>query len=142
MFDTEVHESSIKPAPFQVEDIEKLADRQWSCNWSEMGCYKTSTVLWLVNEWAKKLNVPNPKVLIITTRSGKGTYFKHVPDLLPEFDLLNLTVNECHMIMDGFDFQVPFTPEHTTPSVFVAHYNVFSRRKAKEEEESRTGSCR
>jgi SNF2 family DNA or RNA helicase len=131
MFETETHVSKIEPAPFQVEDIEKLTERQWSCNWSEMGCYKTSTVLWLIPEWASKLNVEKPKVLIITTRSGKGTYFKHVPDLLPDYDLFNLSVNECRLIMLGQDFPVPFDPEYDIPSVYVAHYNVFSRRKAR-----------
>lgn len=129
--DVEVHESVIKPAPFQIDDMEQLEDRVWSCNWSEMGCYKTSTVLWLIPRWAERLNVKNPKVLIITTRSGKGTYFKHVPDLLPEYDLLNLTVSDCRMIMMGQDFPMPFDPNHDAPSVFVAHYNVFSRRKAR-----------
>jgi SNF2 family DNA or RNA helicase len=126
------HVSAVKPAPFQIEDMEKLEDRSWSCNWSEMGCYKTSTVLWLIPRWAEKLNVEKPKVLIITTRSGKGTYFKHVPDLLPSYDMFNLTVNECRLIMDGgFDFPVEFNPDYGAASVFVAHYNVFSRRKAR-----------
>jgi SNF2 family DNA or RNA helicase len=127
----EDHVSAIEPAPFQIKDMEILEDRMWSTNWSEMGCYKTSTVLWMIPRWAKKLNVEKPKVLIITTRSGKGTYFKHVPDLLPAYDLFNLTVSECRLMMLGQDFPVGFNPEYGAASVFVAHYNVFSRRKAR-----------
>jgi SNF2 family DNA or RNA helicase len=127
----EDHVAAIEPAPFQFEDMDVLEDRVWSCNWSEMGCYKTSTVLWMIPRWAARLNIEKPKVLIITTRSGKGTYFKHVPDLLPQYDLFNLTVNECRLIMLGQDFPVPFNPEYGAASVFVAHYNVFSRRKAR-----------
>lgn len=134
----EQHVASVSPAPFQIEDMELLEDRSWSCNWSEMGCYKTSTLCWLIPKWAAKLGVEKPKVLIITTRSGKGTYFKHVPDLLPTYDLFNLTVNECRLLMLGHDFPVEFNPEYGAASVFVAHYNVFSRRKARKKKKKET----
>lgn len=121
----------IEPAPFQLDDISHLADRVWSCNWSEMGCFKTSTVLWLVPIWAEKLGIKNPKVLIITTRSGKGTYMKHVPDMLPDFELFNLNTNICRLVMGDFSFEVPYDPDYSGSGIFISHYNVFSRRKVR-----------
>jgi SNF2 family DNA or RNA helicase len=122
------------PAEFQLEDMDHLVGRDWSANWSEMGCYKTSTVLWLIEQWAERLGVENPRVLIITTRSGKGTYFKHVPLQLPDFEVFNLQATSCKLVLEGHEFPVgvPETVKH--PSVFVAHYNVFSRRKKKKKE--------
>jgi len=122
---------SISPAEFQLEDIKHLEDRVWSTNWSEMGCYKTSTVLWLIPRWAEKLGIENPKVLIITTRSGKGTYFKHVPDLLPDYEMYNLTMNASRLVMGEHSFEVPYSSDYGGKGIFVGHYNVFSRRKAR-----------
>lgn len=119
------------PAPFQLEDIKQLEDRVWSCNWSEMGAFKTSTVCWLIPRWAEKLGIENPKVLIITTRSGKGTYMKHVPKQLPDYEMYNLNTNICRIVMGEHSFEVPYNPDYSGKSVFLAHYNVFSRRKAR-----------
>ena len=32
---------------WQEEDLKQLVEREYSANWSEMGCYKTTTGLWL-----------------------------------------------------------------------------------------------
>lgn len=130
--------STISPAPFQIEDMDHLEDRVWSCNWSEMGCYKTSTVLWLIPKWAEKIGTTKPKVLIITTRSGKGTYFKHVPDLLPNFNLFNLLTTQCKLIMEGVELPIDYNPHLDAASVFVAHYNVFSKRKKRDKKKADT----
>src|SRR3712207_7866035 len=42
-----------------------------SANWSEMGCYKTTTGLWHIEQRTKE--VEQPDVLIITTRSEEHT---------------------------------------------------------------------
>jgi SNF2 family DNA or RNA helicase len=115
--------------------MDHLRERDWSANWSEMGCFKTSTVLWLIEQWAERLEIENPRVLIITTRSGKGTYFKHVPKQLPNFEMFNLLTADCRLVMDGHEFSVGLPGELKSPSVFVAHYNVFTKRKKKKKEE-------
>lgn len=124
-----------EPAPFQVEDLAHLEERDWSANWSEMGCYKTSTVLWLIERWAKRHEIENPRVLIITTRSGKGTYFKHAPIQLPKYELFNVVSNDCKIVMEGHEFSLGFPKQHSHPALFVAHYNVFTKRKKKKKEE-------
>ena len=123
--------SKIEPAPFQVEDMDALNERSWSANWSEMGCYKTSTVCWLIPRWAEQLGVDNPKVLIITTRSGKGTYFKHVPDLLPDYELLNVNTSRINLVLGDMELEYGVPEANGHPIIFVAHYNVFSKRKKK-----------
>ena len=123
--------SKIEPAPFQVEDMDALFERSWSANWSEMGCYKTSTVCWLIPRWAEQLGVDNPKVLIITTRSGKGTYFKHVPDLLPDYELLNVNTSRINLVLGDMELEYGVPEANGHPIIFVAHYNVFSKRKKK-----------
>lgn len=125
----------IEPAPFQIEDMEHLADRTWSANWSEMGCYKTSTVCWLLPQWAERLKAETPQVLIITTRSGKGTFFKHGPQLLPDYELLNVTSKNCAIVMGNHEFAIGGVPApNGHPRIFVAHYNVFTKRKKKKKE--------
>jgi SNF2 family DNA or RNA helicase len=121
-----------KPAEFQMEDMGHLLDRKWSANWSEMGAFKTSTVCWLIERWSKKYGIKNPKVLIVTTRSGKGTYFKHAPKQLPEYNLFNLLTNEVRLIMEGTEFKLDGLPlDLEQPGIYVGHYNVFSRRRKK-----------
>src|SRR5215831_19107115 len=93
-----------EPAPFQLEDMDHLEELDWSANWSEMGCYKTSTVCWLIEKWAKRLG-RKPKVLIITTRSGKGTYFKHIPMLLPEYELMNASSTKINLVLDDMELE-------------------------------------
>src|SRR4051794_9855108 len=66
-----------EPADWQTEDLDYLQNRSWSGNWSEMGCFKTSTALWLMEKRLE--NVENPRVLIITTKRGKGSYFSDIP---------------------------------------------------------------
>lgn len=125
-----------EPAPFQIEDMEHLQERDWSANWSEMGCFKTSTVLWLIDKWAKRLEIENPRVLVVTTRSGKGTYFKHVPIQLPHYEAFNLLTSDCKLVMEDHEFSVGSVPKELNhPSIFVAHYNVFTKRKKKKKEE-------
>lgn len=124
---------SIQPAPFQLEDIPRITERDWSANWSEMGAYKTSTVLWSIPRWCARAGIENPKVLIITTRSGKGTYFKHVPDLLPDYECLNLKTSSCSIVLDDLELPIdlPDLNNYEQPVICVAHYNVFSKRAKK-----------
>lgn len=99
--------------PFQVEDIGHMHARTLlnggSANWSEMGCFKTTTGLWLAEELEAK------RILIITTKTGKVTFFQTVPYLLPDHKLINVESTSRH----------PFVPER---AVVLAHYNLFQDR--------------
>jgi SNF2 family DNA or RNA helicase len=100
------------PKPFQVEDLELLKQWDSSKNWSEMGCMKTTTGLW----WALEQQ-PN-RILIITTRTGKTTYFETLPHIIPDdYELLNVTATVAP------DFQ-----KLPVRCVVLAHYNCFQNR--------------
>src|SRR6516165_2071358 len=44
-----------------------------TANWSEMGCYKTSTGLWYIDAKLKEAQLDHPpSILIVTNKSGKG----------------------------------------------------------------------
>src|SRR6266576_6185716 len=69
------------PEDWQLEDIDDMyksaITRGYCANWSEMGCLKTSTGLWMIQRlwkehWSKTLpEGKHPNVWICTTRSGK-----------------------------------------------------------------------
>lgn len=119
-----------KPRVWQIRDLEHLIQEERSANWSEMGCFKTSTGIWLLEQ--KLSDVKNPRVLVVTTRSGKGTYFKHVPVMMPDWGLYNITSNHVGKIM--FDDEMfkwtheEFPKSNKWPFFGVAHYNVFANR--------------
>ena len=121
-----------EPTDWQVEDIDDLSTRDWSANWSEMGCYKTTTGLWLMQ---KKLeNVANPKVLIITTKAGKGTYFDAIPVVLPDWVLFNIhATGRAELNVNGqflkVDIEKVFDKTIVNkPTVYVAHYHCFTNK--------------
>jgi len=87
-----------------------------AANWSEMGCYKTTTCLWLIRELQAK------KVLLITTKTGKTTYFETAPFVLPEYKLIEVTAA-------GLETPPKDYFKHTdVPTIYVAHYEIFQDR--------------
>lgn len=115
-------------APWQLEDLAKLTDIDVSANWSEMGCYKTSTVLWLLQH--KVRDIENPRVLIVTTKSGKGTYFEAIPEILPGWTVLNVNTRDVRIVLPtGKNVKIGtrLADEVKTPHVVLTHYNVFAR---------------
>lgn len=118
----------IETPEWQMEDLDFLADRDWSANWSEMGCYKTSTCLWLA---ARKVQgIENPGILIITTAGGKGTYFDMVPEILPQFTLFNVGTQGLSIVLPGgkqVKLLKEFPEEIKVPHIILTHYQVFAR---------------
>jgi len=105
------------PAPFQEKQLQRLVKelqerpKGSGANFSDMGCYKTSTALWL----AQRLGCKH--VLIITTKTGKIPYMQAAPKAVPEYDTINLNTNDpVHK------------PEAHEKIIFFAHYEVFSKR--------------
>jgi hypothetical protein len=114
---------------FQREDLTKLIEQNGSANFSEMGAMKTSTAEWL---WQNKTrHIPNPRVLVITTKSGKGTYFESLPEVLPDWDVYNVSTTKTNLVVSGkpvpVNVELP-NPLYMKPIVAVAHYNCFSNR--------------
>src|SRR5881392_2265901 len=82
---------------FQREDLARLIEQDNSANWSEMGAMKTSTCEWL---WEMKLkHIPNPRVLVITTKSGKGTYLESLPEVLPGWDVFTVSAQRTMVVV-------------------------------------------
>ncbi len=119
-----------KVTDWQLKDLTHLYGRPWSANFSEMGCYKTSTTLWLVQH--KLANIRTPRVLIITTKSGKGTYLQAAPHILPSWVIYSVTTNDFIRIFDDKEFRIPpdqqFNGAAQLPSVVLAHYQVFNNK--------------
>ena len=98
-----------KKAAFQITDLAEYEDKNASANWSEMGTWKTTTALWLIQQKKAK------KVLVVTTRTGKVTYMQCAPSILTEHELINVQSK-------GFE-------EPTSDTVlYLAHYNLFTDR--------------
>jgi SNF2 family DNA or RNA helicase len=116
------------PQDWQLQDLAHLAELDVSANWSEMGCFKTSTVLWLAEH--KTASRPFPSIMIITTPSGKGTYYEAVPAILPEFTLIDVTTQGAFLVNSKgervkIDDVLP--PVIEVPHVILTHYHVFTK---------------
>lgn len=114
---------------FQREDLARLIEQDCSANWSEMGAMKTSTAEWL---WEAKLkHIPNPRVLVITTKSGKGTYLESLPEVLPNWDVFTVDSTRTMLVVGGKPLPVSVKlpdPLYIRPVVVVAHYHCFTNR--------------
>jgi SNF2 family DNA or RNA helicase len=124
---------------WQEEDLAHLVEREWSANWSEMGCYKTTTGLWLAERRIKGLGSIDftPCLLIVTSRAGKGTYYDAIPKTLaPQgwrtFDVNVNGVHEReHELITGKweigDFY-EMRKEIKQPHIILAHYHCFTNK--------------
>jgi len=115
---------------FQREDLSRLIEMPASANWSEMGCMKTTTVEWLMD--AKLHHIPNPRVLVITTKSGKGTYLESLPEVLPHWDVYTASPQGNAIVVGSkpvtrFKVELP-NPLQMRPVVVLAHYHCFTNR--------------
>ena len=128
----------LKPKPsgkFQIRDFQKqdLAYMSelsnGSANWSEMGSFKTSTAEWLLE--LKTKHIPNPRVLIITTKTGKGPYMESLWEILPEWDVYNVDAKKTSLVIKDrvtpWNVELP-TPLDMRPVVVLAHYHCFTNR--------------
>lgn len=116
---------------WQRDDIDYLADKEFSANWSSMGVFKTSTGLWLTD---KKIE-ESGNVLIVTTKSGKGAYFDCIPKCLDinEWKVFNvgtkfveaLLLPSSERVKVDLDAFVEYmqTPGHKR--IVLSHYNCF-----------------
>lgn len=115
-------------APWQLEDLQRLVERTWSANWSEMGARKTTTGLWLAE--AKLRGIENPNVLVVTTKSGKGTFFDIAPEVLEGWSIFNVTTKDVRLYLQGKELKLPgidvIPKKFAMPALVVTHYDVFS----------------
>jgi SNF2 family DNA or RNA helicase len=119
-------------AEFQREDIGVLSEMDECALWNEMGTFKTTTAEWL---WEQKLkHIPNPRVLVITTKTGKGAYLESLHEVIPEWDSFVATAKGFQMIVGGkvitrYNKHVKLpNPLYFRPVVVLAHYHCFTNR--------------
>ena len=114
---------------WQEKDLRYLAPMPYSANWSQMGCFKTSTGLWLL----QKKRVKN--TLIITSKVGKGAYFSDFYRCLPEsWELYNLNIHDMTRRINEYEEKVDLNEVltiirsgmHNNPMIVLAHYDVFT----------------
>lgn len=82
----------------------------------------------MIERKARTKNITNPKVLVITTRSGKGTFFQLAPILLPGWQLYNADLKGVSTFINGTQIKLPFESlgdEFQMPIIVVTHYHVF-----------------
>ena len=119
-------------ADFQLEDLDELARLQASANWSEMGCYKTTSALWLAQRRFAEQGIKNPALLIVTSKNGKGTYFDAIPKTIPDWNFINVhtqkvtnvSLGQFEFNIDGKEFAQLVLGEQ--PTVVLAHYHCFT----------------
>jgi hypothetical protein len=125
------------PDPWQLEDINHMYNRMiftgHGANWSEMGCKKTTTGLWLIQRlhreyWGEDFK---PNVFVCTTSAGKGTFFYFAQHILEDWVIINVKATGLSVIVDGKERNLPgikAVPERfDMPTLVLCHYHTFSR---------------
>lgn len=129
LFEPRVNGEQYKPRDWQTKDLRFLGPMPASANWSQMGCFKTSTGLWLLEKKRCK------STLIITSKIGKGAYFSDFYKCLPEnWELYNLSIHDVKLRHGQFEFPADLgllltkleSGYHDNPIVVLAHYDVFT----------------
>lgn len=117
------------PADWQREDIAKLVEKDHSANWSDMGCYKTSSALWMSDYVVKREGIENPSILVITTRSGKGAFFRDIPKTIDGYTVFNVDNTSVRLVLDGrqVKIQKEVPEEIEMPNIIVTHYHIFMK---------------
>ena len=128
------------PEWWQIDDIENCCNHEFSANWSQMGCKKTSTGLWLAQRQIKHIQATDgtvqehPAILIITSRTGKGTFFQLAPHILEGYTILSMNSDGLYILRDGQEVKIPGVTEmpktFAFPAVVITHYDLFSRANA------------
>lgn len=117
------------PEDWQKKDIENLMNHPFSANWSQMGCKKTSTGLWLIQRQMRENKIEKPAILIITSKSGKGTFYQLAPHILEGYTLLTITAQGLAVVKDGKEIQTKYKEVPTVfdfPAIVLTNYDLFS----------------
>lgn len=113
--------------PWQDDDLNQLVGEPSTANWSEMGCYKTSTALWLAERNGAY------STLVITTKAGKGAYYDIFHKCLPDWRLFAVESKKAVEVFKNhgaLDISLgdAIDPVYGSPHVVLAHYDCFTNR--------------
>lgn len=120
----------LTPSEWQLEDLETYNHLPNTANWSQMGCFKTSSALWMLEK--KLAHIENPRVLVVTTASGKGAYFRDIPKTIgSQWQIINYKSDGFYVILSGMQVKIGkakgLAPVLAYPHIIVTHYHLFSR---------------
>lgn len=116
---------------WQERDLNYLAPMPYSANWGQMGTFKTSTGLWLLER--KKVR----NALIITSKVGKGAYFSDFYKCLPDnWELYNVNINKTLRRIEDFEDEVDLNVLlaeikegfHNNPRILLLHFDALTKR--------------
>jgi hypothetical protein len=138
-FFVEVKEEVYDSTDWQEEDLENLVKLEGSANWSEMGCYKTTSGIWLAERKIAALGELNftPRLLIISSRNGKGTYYDALPKTLQPkgWRTFDVTVNGVverlnDLIVNKWEISdfCDYVETISEPHVVLCHYHCFTNK--------------
>lgn len=124
---------------WQEADLEHLTKLEVSANWSEMGCYKTTTGLWLAERKIASLGELNfaPRIFIISSRNGKGTYYDAIPKTLQPkgWRFFDITVNGVtervnDLVVNKWEISEWYDYIQTVkePHVVLGHFHCFTNK--------------
>lgn len=134
------------PVPMKItamwnEDDQDVYDLVMEAPWHNFvangivvhNCYKTTTGLWLAERYAEAQKIENPNILIITTKSGKGTYRDAIPKSLPQsWRTYNVSTKDANILMPfgmekkyDLDYFYDDLTNPQRPQIILAHYHVF-----------------
>jgi len=142
LFEPLVSDEKYDRTDWQEKDLRFLAPMPYSANWSQMGCYKTSTGLWLM----ERKRVKN--ALLVTSKGGKGAYFSDFYRCLPEsWELYSVGVHDAIQYIEGYEKKVKLTDvlnkvaskSNKYPMVVMPHYDVLSDTNNKRSREKNKG---
>jgi len=131
MTDTYVETKSVQkltPSDWQREDLQEYMNLDNSADWSQMGCYKTSSTLWKMEK--KLRHIKNPRVLVVTTSSGKGAYMRDIPKTISDkWQIVNLKSDGIYLILNGMQIKIGkrLAENIEFPHIVLTHYHLFSR---------------
>lgn len=126
------------PSDWQEEDLTHLTSQDYSANWSEMGCRKTTTGLWLMDRRVKQLTGIVPIVLIVTSKSGKGTYFDAIPKSVEGYQVYDIDSTGADEVQfvgkEMFRFSLKpaeffnKVSKSEQPVILLSHYHIFMNK--------------
>lgn len=130
------------PAEWQEKDLlshltHHSEGRDYFADWSEMGCYKTTSGIWLAERVIKQLGELNftPRLAVITSRNGKGTYYDALPKTLglKNWRIYDITTGGVRerlndLIVNKWEISdwCDMVQEITDPHVVIMHYHCFT----------------
>jgi len=140
-----VKEEGYNSTDWQEEDLATHLAKEFDAvgghyaDWSEMGCYKTTSGIWLAERVIEKLGEINftPRLLIVTSRNGKGTYYDAIPKTLAlkgwkffDINVNGVTERLNDLIINKWEISdwCDYIQEEKTPHVVLAHYHCFTNK--------------